>query len=329
MPISGEYLERCAEETGYPAASLERVTRLGEIASAIGRSSFLAERLSLKGGTALNLCTGGAPTRLSVDLDYNYTGHVDRIEMQAERPVVEARLREIVAGLGYRVQASAEAFAGRKFLASYRSAFGPEDRVELDVNYIWRVPLDGVRRTAMWQPGDLDRPEITVVSKRELAVGKLLALIDRAAPRDAWDTSRLPMIAGDELSSAEFRRAFVALSAVLIHPLATYDRHRMATKLSARSIDEHLRPMLIADATVDPWSLVEEAWRVVEPLLRLTADERTYTEEIAAGRVRTELLFPDEPERSALFARHPAIQWKVMNVRAHRRAPDVDGSMST
>lgn len=76
MNISRMYLEQCAAGTGYLPETLEKVTHLGEIASAIGQHPFLRTRLALKGGTAFNLCLAESPTRLSVDLDYNYVGHV-------------------------------------------------------------------------------------------------------------------------------------------------------------------------------------------------------------------------------------------------------------
>lgn len=88
MSLSFEYLERCATESGFTVSTLEKVARLGELAGDIGRHAFLKEVLILKGGTALNLCYG-APTRLSVDLDFNYVGALDRTVMLAERPKVE------------------------------------------------------------------------------------------------------------------------------------------------------------------------------------------------------------------------------------------------
>jgi len=51
----------------------------------------------------------------------------------------------------------------------------------------------------MWQPGELDRPLVPVVSSVELCVGKLLALLDRATPRDAWDVARPPELVADVL----------------------------------------------------------------------------------------------------------------------------------
>ena len=76
MSVSLEYLQHCSAQTGFAIAPLEKVVRLGELASDITRHPFLGRGLALKGGTALNLCLG-PPQRLSVDLDFNYIGPLD------------------------------------------------------------------------------------------------------------------------------------------------------------------------------------------------------------------------------------------------------------
>jgi hypothetical protein len=88
MKLSAEYLEGLAAETGFRAATLEKVIRLGEVAADVSRHPLLSRVLALKGGTALNLMFG-SPARLSVDLDFNYVGHEDRHQTQADRPDVE------------------------------------------------------------------------------------------------------------------------------------------------------------------------------------------------------------------------------------------------
>lgn len=52
MNISQEYLERCAADSGFQIGPLEKVTRLGELASHIARHPVLGKSLVLKGGTA-------------------------------------------------------------------------------------------------------------------------------------------------------------------------------------------------------------------------------------------------------------------------------------
>jgi len=105
MSPSLEYLERCAAESGFAVATLEKVARLGEFAGDVGRHAFLKEALVLKGGTALNLGYG-APTRLSVDLDFNYVGAAERSAMLEDRPRVEQAVVELARRSGYRVQQS-------------------------------------------------------------------------------------------------------------------------------------------------------------------------------------------------------------------------------
>src|SRR5665647_699670 len=90
MSVSANYLRRCAAETGFPAGTLERVVRLGELAADIARHPRLGEALALKGGTPLNLGFG-PPHRLSIDLDYNYVARLDLRALGEHRVAIEAR----------------------------------------------------------------------------------------------------------------------------------------------------------------------------------------------------------------------------------------------
>ena len=60
---------------GFSTDIIEKMERLCDILAAIQRSKFVAERLSLYGGTALNFIYLDQP-RLSEDLDFNYR-HID------------------------------------------------------------------------------------------------------------------------------------------------------------------------------------------------------------------------------------------------------------
>ena len=235
MSPSRELLQRYSDETGYTIGPLEKVARLGEFASNLGRHPLLAEVLALKGGTALNLCFG-LPTRLSVDLDYNYIGHLDRGRMLEDRPRVEEALSGLATRMGYQLQWSADAFAGRKLYLQYQSAPGFSDRIEVDVNYLFRLPLVGTAVHELWQPGDMDRPSIALVSLEEILVGKLLAFFGRCAPRDLWDLANLPEAALPVVGSASFRALFIAMSAILDHPVDTYGPDRIEKAITERTV---------------------------------------------------------------------------------------------
>ena len=315
MNLSAEYLDRCAAETGYLPASLEKVIRLGEMAADISRHPFLRDRLLLKGGTALNLCLG-APRRLSVDLDYNYVGFAEREKMLQERPEVESAVIDLAKRQGHRVQVSADSFAGRKIFLAYRSAFGVDDRIEVDLNFLFRVPIVSAQVLPLWQPGGLDSPLLRVVSMEELVAGKLLALFSRSAPRDVWDIANLPEIAVKGMKSPRFRPLFIALAITLEHPLKTYGRKHLRRSLSEKDITSQLVPILMANTGIRPEELAENAWNAVKHLVVPKRNESDYFTSAERGQLRPELLFPGDPELAQRIALHPALIWKVNNILA-------------
>ncbi len=138
---SAQTLQRLADATGHQLGTLEKVLRLLDLLQEIARDPVLSERLVLKGGTALNVFHLGLD-RLSVDIDLNYIGALDRAVMETERPTVDAALNRLLASQGYSVRRQPDEHAGGKWLARHASALGGNATLELDVNYmartIWR-----------------------------------------------------------------------------------------------------------------------------------------------------------------------------------------------
>jgi predicted nucleotidyltransferase component of viral defense system len=315
MNLSAEHIEGLAASTGFRPETMEKVIRLGELAADIGRHPLLSRVLVLKGGTALNLMFG-SPARLSVDLDFNYIGHEDRAHMQAERVEVERATVIIGKGQGYRVQQSRDAHAGRKIYLSYPSSVGTPDRIEVDLNFLFRVPLGEITTRPLWQPPGIENPKVRVVPLEELFTGKLRATLDRAMPRDLFDTIRLPGYAADDWDNPRLRRTHVALAATLPHPLFKYGKDRF-DRVTDRAIREQLVPMLHRDERPVANELKEQAWLVLKPLVTLDDEEREYIERVHAGKLSPELLFPDDEELTIRLRRHPALLWKIENVRRH------------
>ena len=316
MTLSLAYLQSCSAQTGYRVGPLEKVVRLGEFAADLSRHPFLGKVLVLKGGTVLNLCFG-APKRLSVDLDFNYVGHPDREIMLAERPKVEEAVLEMGGRQGYRVQRSRDAFAGRKIYLNYRSVLGQDDRIEVDLNYLFPAAPGRTGAPEMWQPGELDRPKVRVVGLEELVIGKLLALFDRGAVRDVWDVANLSAETDRMVHSRHFRDRFIAFSIILDHPLPTYTKDRLQRGLTDRTIAEQLNPTLSMPDQSKRVDLIDRAWETVRHLLDLAPNEKGYLAAIQQGELRPELLFAKGSQDYRVVGSHPAIEWKLANVRSH------------
>ena len=312
MKLDRDELTRLAAEQRFQVAALEKVIRLGDLLGEFSQNPLLRDALLLKGGSALNLCFG-PPRRLSVDLDFNYVRAEGRDQMLADRAELERAIRRIADTRAYQVQASADEHAGRKLFLGYQAASGTPDRIEVDVNYLHRVPLVSPIAKSCWQPGAYPAPQARLVGMEELAAGKLCALLDRAAPRDLYDAVRLPELARPVWAAPRFRGTFVALAGTLPHPVHSYTAARL-DRASDAAIREQLYPLLgTGEALPSPSALREGAWAVVGPLLRLTNGERQFSDRVQVGELRADLLFPDDEEMARRVSRHPGLLWKVEN----------------
>ena len=119
------------------------------------------------------------------------------------------------------------------------------------------------------------------------------------------------------------------LRAILDHPLPTYTLRRLKDLVTDRTLVEQLVPMLDVAAPPRADDLVKQAWAVLSEFMKLRPSEAAYIASIERGELRPELLFADDPEAAQRIAEHPAILWKVTNVRAHlaRRAKKHSGAV--
>jgi predicted nucleotidyltransferase component of viral defense system len=315
LKYSREYLERLAGTTGFLPDTLEKVLRLERMLTLVGEHPFLGPRLVLKGGTALNLFYQQAP-RLSVDLDFNYVGSADRDILQRERPDIERAVEQLAGGEAYQLQRAPEEHAGRKFYLGYWNAAGTPDRIEVDLNYLFRVPLVPPVRREGWTP-DPDVPcRGRIAGADEVWAGKLLALLDRVAARDLYDAAQLAEMPPSD--PVAFRRLFIGLSGILPRPLTAYDsRHLRA--LSQADLDRQLVPFLRREGRASREALEVRAAQVLSPLLDLSAPEREYVERLQWGEFHPELIAGDDQDLVDRLRIHPALLWKIQNARSRRR----------
>lgn len=303
-------------ESGFPSGPLEKVIRLGEVAASVARHPLLSRVLALKGGTALNLFNG-PPPRLSVDLDFNYIGALDRETMLQARPDVERAVDAIAREQKYAIQRSQDEFAGRKLFLNYDNVNGSSDRIEIDLNFLQRLPLAPLQTAAMWQPGDLSQPDIQLCGLPEIAAGKICALLDRYKSRDLFDVIRLPEAGSSFWSSQSFKKLVVAFTGTLDHPLHAYGRERME-RVRAIDIKAELVPMLGGQVYVERDELIDRAWSAVAPLLDLDDAERDFVDRLQVGDLRLDLLLPEDAEMRERLGKWPPLRWKVLNARKHR-----------
>jgi predicted nucleotidyltransferase component of viral defense system len=317
--LTAGQLQRAAAQAGYPADSLERVWRLLGVLEAIAAHPLLGPRVALKGGTALNVFLLDLP-RLSVDIDLNWIDAVDREGMLAARPRIEQAIEQVAGRLGLTVKRAPSEHAGGKWRLGYTSALGRPAILEVDLNFMLRVPL--------WDPTPRSSPTVIdrsvtfpVLDVHELAAGKLAALVARRASRDLFDARELAR--RDDFDLDRLRLAFTVYGGVNRVDWRTVGLDAVGT--TVEDVQRSLVPMLRASAgppkdEIEAWveDLVAGARSLLARLLPLTDAEAAFVEALnGRGEILPELLTPDAALQDRIRA-HPGLLWKALNVRKHQ-----------
>jgi predicted nucleotidyltransferase component of viral defense system len=236
------YFSRISGQNRFKADSLEKVYRLLTVLAGMNGIPELQEKLALKGGTAIQGLVFNF-RRLSIDIDLNYTGSVDKDKMQEDRKSISNDLSYLFRDLSYRADVPPSKYALDEFNLHYTNCFGGKDRIKLEINYLERLPVAGVIHGSMFHPFE-DLGDIVVRSYRpeELFAGKMRALIVRGSPRDVFDACQIANHA-DTLDMVLFKK--LALFYLSMH---SGDVRKMdaesVNRVTDKDIENSLVPLL-------------------------------------------------------------------------------------
>ena len=320
MNISPEALSSEAAATGFRVDVIEKVAHLLGLLNALQQHPFLKGKLILKGGTALNLFVFDAP-RLSIDIDLNYTGTESREDMLAERPKIEQATQAVFMREGFTVRRMPEQHAGGKWLLRYQSALGQMGNLEVDINFMYRVPLWPSTTTNSCRMGTWQATDIPVLELHELAAGKLAALLSRMQARDLFDSYRI--LHREDLDRQRMRIAFVVYGAMNRKDWRTVSIEDV--DIDDTELKRQLVPVLHRDAIPEAVgseeygkNLVEGCRKALSAVLPFTEAERDFLDLLLEkGEVEPTLLTTDKTLQDRI-QRQPLLKWKSVNVRRHR-----------
>ena len=320
MRLSRERLLETAGTTGFRPEVLEKAIQLLHLLQSLQEHPDLQGKLALKGGTALNLFHFDVP-RLSIDIDLNYIGAVERDAMVADRPVVERAIQAVCSREGFAVTRVPEEHAGGKWRLRYDSAYGQEANLELDVNFMFRVPLWPVVAVDSHPVGPYRAMGIPVVDTHELAAGKLAALFSRNQARDLFDSHE--MLARGHLERERLRIAFVVFGGMNRRDWRTVSLKDIDFEergLAAQLVPTLRTGTISADETILNFGrrLVNECRERLSVLLPFTNRETRFLDRLLDEGVVDASLLTDNSELRERIEQHPLLAWKAENVREHK-----------
>ncbi|MGB3222809.1 MAG: nucleotidyl transferase AbiEii/AbiGii toxin family protein [Desulforhopalus sp.] len=320
MKISYEKLIAQAEATGFRLDVLEKVAHLLGLLEALGSHPFLKGKLALKGGTALNLFVFNVP-RLSVDIDLNYVGAEDREAMLAERPRIEQAVQAVFAREGFTVRRMPEEHAGGKWSLRYQSAAGQGGNLEVDLNFMYRVPLWPVSLSDSYPVGTWQATQIPVIDIHELAAGKLAALLARRQARDLFDSHIL--LHKENLDHDRLRIAFVVYGAMNRKDWRTVSIEDV--NFESAELARQLIPTLRVTESTEQESfdqygarLAEECRQALSVVLPLKENEKAFLDLLLEhGEIDSTILTSDSVLQQRI-QNQPLLEWKAVNVRKYK-----------
>lgn len=320
MKFSSSEIMPVAESTGFRAEMVEKVLHLLNLLDALNSHPFLKGKWVLKGGTALNMFMLDLP-RLSMDIDLNYIGTLDREGMLMDRPKLEQAALAVFSREGFTTKRVPDEHAGGKWRLSYQSFTGQSGNLEVDLNFMFRQPLWNIQIADSHPFGDFQAKSIPVLDLHELAAGKLAALLARGQARDLFDCHRiLNMI---DLERDRLRIAFVVYGGMNRKDWRTVSiedvdfdpaelTRLLIPTLDTRAIQEQGSPAEFGAR------LVRECREGLSMVLPFNDAERKFLDLLLdKGKIDSTILTADETLQKRI-QQQPLLEWKALNVRQYK-----------
>ena len=321
MNFSPSEIMPVAESTGFRAEMVEKVLHLLNLLDALNSHPFLKGKWVLKGGTALHMFMLDLP-RLSVDIDLNYIGTLDREGMLMDRPKLEQAAQAVFSREGFTTKRVPAEHAGGKWRLSYQSFTGQSGNLEVDLNFMFRQPLWDIQLTDSYLLGEFQSKSIPVLDLHELAAGKLAALMARGQARDLFDSYRI--LSMDNLELDRLRIAFVVYGGMNRKDWRTVSiedvnfdpaelTRLLIPTLDIRAIQEQGSPAEFGAR------LVRECREGLSMVLPLNDAEREFLDLLLdKGEIDSAILTDDETLQKRI-QQQPLLEWKALNVRQYKR----------
>ncbi len=320
MIFSSSEIMPVSQSSGFNSEMVEKVLHLLNLLNALNSHPFLQGKWALKGGTALNMFWFDAP-RLSVDIDLNYVGALDREQMLKDRPKIEQAAQAVFSREGFIVKRVPDEHAGGKWRLNYRSFTGRSGNLEVDLNFMYRQPLWDILPGNSSPFGDFHAKNIPVLDRHELAAGKLAALLSRKQARDLFDCHRILM--NKEIDQRRLRIAFVAYGAMNRKDWRTIAASDVA--IEGGELAQRLLPTLRLDAgraLPEPAEfaarLVKEVREGLFAVLPFMDSERAFLDLLLDRGVVDATLLTADADLQRRIQVQPLLEWKAINVKQHR-----------
>lgn len=306
MLIRKEF-EQIQKTTGFNLELLEKAYHLTRVLNEMQKQPILRENLTLKGGTALNFIYLNIP-RLSIDLDFDYTGKITKEEMVKQRLQIEKEIKEIFSKLDYNIRDRGSSYIISRQSLQYQTIRNTRDHIKIEVNYLDRMPLGKIEKkefSSMFP--DIPPFSVASYSIEELTSQKSTACLDRSEIRDIYD---LHMLSKQKMSIEKiqtFATIYFCMSANNSKP----DISKIKD-FDIKKIQQELHQFMRNSEKLDPNIIKEDACMFLEEIFAFNKLQQKFIDIFFnEKKILAELIEINETK----LTRHPALLHKIQKIK--------------
>ena len=307
-----------ARRFGFIASPFEKMSRLTGILRFLNETDELREALALKGGTAINLTMFNLP-RLSVDVDLDFNLNLGRDETRVKRDKINDLLELYMAAEGYMKKGkSKRTYILDSCVYSYTNVAGNSDNIKVEINYSLRSHVLPVVDSVAWASEVFAPFPIRTLAPVEIFASKVVALSDRAAPRDLYDLNNMvqySLFSGTETDM--LRKCAVFYMAVAGDISVSGFNFKRMDDITYHKIKTDLIPVIRNSERFDSQAARERVAAFLHERMALTEEESDFLKRFTVGRYEPRLLFEDD-EIVKRIENHPMAAWRLQHIMQDR-----------
>jgi len=295
--------EQLQKTTGFNLDLLEKVYHLTRTLNIIQEHSIIKENLILKGGTALNFIFFPI-SRLSIDLDFDYTGAIPKEKMAKQRLDLEKEIKEISKQLDYTLRDRGSSYIISRQSLQYKTVRNTKDHIKIEINYLDRIPLGAKEHKTF--PSifpDIKPFSITAYSLEELTAQKSIACLNRSEPRDIYD---LYILSKQKISIEQ-----IQTFATIYLCMSTNNNKPDVSKIKdfdLEKIQQEIQQFIRNSEKLDPNKIREEASIFLEKIVNFNKNQQRFIDVFyKEKKILPDLIDIDE----TILMQHPALLHKI------------------
>ncbi len=317
MQVDREFIKSISQKENFQPDIIEKIYRLILLLQEISKHPILDKGLLLKGGTAINFMYLSIP-RLSIDLDFDFIGAVEKNEKDEGRKDIKKGLESIFKYFNYRIREKST-YGLHQFFLRFINSAGNNDLIKLEVNYLLRISLlSCYKKPIKMSFFKNENFAINTLSLEEIYAAKIKALLERTAARDLFDVYSL-VSEKIKIDKNILRKLFIFFGCISKKDFRKFSIENV-NKITEKDIRDNLMPLMRKGKNISKSKMVSGVKHLIEKLFIFCDNEKKYIDNFYKGIYSPELLFADKKIIDIVgLKNHPMVLWKQMSIKKKLR----------